>query len=361
MYLHNQSVFIPPDLTMEILEEKLKSAYGVIRESKYNYLNITLFENINLMSFDYLPYRDMNSVCSGYALPSLCFSVMPTCRSPEQTNHHYFANKAAFDATIRHAKKQKSRVRSSQRKKAVTIPTTTEKLTVYFHGAVTPRSGTSFSGNIVTETIPTERKRRGLNDGSERRKYPPTRNTENLRRICRDDCELLEHELCQKEYAIAKRHPTIGQSLSLEECHDVPDDIDCLKLGIAIDVNPDHDCYWDNGIDYRGTSSVSDTGTTCYKWAKLMRDISDYSELAGHNYCRNPGGAQNAPWCFVDRAKTVEICKIPKCADKMWFYIIISFIGIATFIMLFVIVLCCKKFRKPTVANIQNVRFLTLK
>jgi receptor tyrosine kinase-like orphan receptor 1 len=33
-YLHNQSVFIPPDMTMEMLEEKLNAAYGVIKESK---------------------------------------------------------------------------------------------------------------------------------------------------------------------------------------------------------------------------------------------------------------------------------------------------------------------------------------
>lgn len=35
--------------------------------------------------------------------------------------------------------------------------------------------------------------------------------TNSLRRICRDECILLETELCSKEYSIAKRHPVIGK------------------------------------------------------------------------------------------------------------------------------------------------------
>jgi len=57
------------------------------------------------------------------------------------------------------------------------------------------------------------------------------------RRICRDDCEILENEICRMEYAIAKRHPLIGQQLALPECGDLPavgspDSENCLKLGI---------------------------------------------------------------------------------------------------------------------------------
>lgn len=33
-YLANQTVFVAPELTMEIIEERLKAAYGVIKESK---------------------------------------------------------------------------------------------------------------------------------------------------------------------------------------------------------------------------------------------------------------------------------------------------------------------------------------
>lgn len=117
--------------------------------------------------------------------------------------------------------------------------------------------------------------------------YPPTRVASNLRRICRNECELLENELCQKEYAIAKRHPAIGQVLPIEDCSSLPDETnDCSSLGIAIDVDEQEDCYWENGSKYRGTIAVSKSGKRCLTWVRLMKEIADYPELAGQNYCR---------------------------------------------------------------------------
>lgn len=117
--------------------------------------------------------------------------------------------------------------------------------------------------------------------------YPPARSTSNLRRICRNECELLENELCQKEYAIAKRHPAIGQILPIEDCSSLPIETnDCSSLGIAIDVDENEDCYWENGSKYRGTTAVSQSGKPCLTWARLMKEIADYPELAGTNYCR---------------------------------------------------------------------------
>lgn len=39
--------------------------------------------------------------------------------------------------------------------------------------------------------------------------------TGSLRRICKNDCLLLETELCSQEYAIAKRHPVISKRIFL--------------------------------------------------------------------------------------------------------------------------------------------------
>lgn len=331
-YLRNQTVFVTPDITMEILEERLKSAYGVIRESK-----------------------DMNANCRVYALPSLCYSILPVCRTPELTNHQYFANRAAAEAAQRAATIGRGKMRAHEKKNnrkqllvkaalsTVATPyeergngtlTTTERLRVYFSGGVTPDlGGRFFDGEIVTEnSLPPryDNARRGrraaghqqqqqyVQPGEEitvlsytssssgpKKSYPPTRNTENLRRICRNDCELLENELCQKEYAIAKRHPTIGQKLPLEECDDLPlqksvdgtilngigglgssGDMECMRLGIDLDIKPNDDCYWENGASYRGIMDRTKSSKICMRWSKLMHTMSEFPHLAGHNYCR---------------------------------------------------------------------------
>lgn len=258
----------------------------------------------------------MNPNCRVYALPSLCFSILPICRTPEQSNHQYFANKAAYEASQRH------QIKKQYRKPP---PTTTIN---------------------QTELI---RDKRSI------QLKQPTRSTENVRRICRDECELLENELCQKEYAIAKRHPTIGQKLPLENCSDLPDDSDCMKLGIAIDVSPNENCFWEKGTGYRGILATTTTGKNCIKWAGVMNEMADHPELAGQNYCRNPGSLEEKPWCFIDNKKTIEFCAIPKCADRMWLYIIIVFVGLATLIVLIIAIVFYKKFKKSETTNIQNV------
>ncbi|EAT37666.1 AAEL010374-PA, partial [Aedes aegypti] len=303
-YLKNQTVFITPDITMEILEERLKAAYGVIRESK-----------------------DMNANCRVYALPSLCYSILPVCQTPEKTNHQYFANKRAAEANSLDDGERRRQRRSSNRNFL--------QLNTY---GIDDRYFSSFSAN-----------------SNNKKNYPPTRNTENLRRICRNDCELLENELCQKEYAIAKRHPTIGQKLPLEECDDLPLQNSCMRLGIEIDVNKDDDCYWENGYSYRGILDKSNTGNPCMRWSKLMREISNYPELAGHNYCRNPGGELSSPWCYVDLKKTMELCEITRCSERMWLYIIVGFVAFCTLIVVIVTIVCCRKYRKHGVSNIQNI------
>lgn len=333
---------------MEMLEEKLARAYGVIRESK-----------------------DMNSICSNFAVPSLCITVLPICRTPEETNHYFFLNKNKAKAVDKFITKKAKKSNQKKPKPKSASPTTTTKLPPTVSSTTTTTKPEividkhiEFSGdsNSYYEPAPTEhpfthlRKRRNIDIDflSIKNAYPPTKYSENLRRICRSDCELLENEICQKEYAIAKRHPTIGLILPLEDCNEVPDDDDCLRMGINVDITPSESCYWDNGNQYRGIKDKSINGKPCLKWSKVLREIT-HIELANNNYCRNPDGSQTKPWCYVDKQKTVELCDIPKCSDKMWFIIICALILFLMTTMFITLLVCCKKMRRQSVSNIQNV------
>lgn len=284
IYLRNQTVFVPPNLTIDLLEERLKAAYGVIRESK-----------------------DMNHNCRGYALPSLCYSILPVCRTPEKTNHQYFANKASDLHKVKKAALA-ALTAIQENARRVTPRTTIEDVTTSTSPFVETgpigdldRQRRSFDVTVNAHTKLVKQKHylqlsgnelEQYNDGGSGEKlfrqtqYPPTRDSENLRRICRTECELLENELCQKEYAIAKRHPTIGQKLALEDCHDLPADGDCSTLGISIEVDANQQCYWENGSGYRGTVDLTISGQKCLQWSRWMKDIANYPELAGKSYCR---------------------------------------------------------------------------
>ena len=342
---------------MEALEMKLHRAFGVIKESK-----------------------DMNSICAKFALPSLCITVLPICRSPGKTNHHFFLNK--YNAKVNDKFVTKKAKKSSQKKTkagktivaknppTVAPSSTTTSPTSSHAPPKDKKHDIEFSGNSNSyyepdsshfatehpEELTHFRKRRdsGIDFLSIKNNFPPTKHSENLRRICRSDCELLENEICQKEYAIAKRHPTIGQILPLEDCNEVPDDDDCLKMGINVDITPDETCYWDNGNQYRGIKDRSINGKACLKWSKVLREIT-HIELANNNFCRNPDASQTKPWCYVDKQKTVELCDIPKCSDKMWFMIICALILFLMSTMFITVLVCCKKMRKQGVSTIQNV------
>ncbi|XP_046865864.1 tyrosine-protein kinase transmembrane receptor Ror isoform X2 [Drosophila willistoni] len=309
-FLNNAYVFISPNLTMVELEERLMAAYRVIKDSK-----------------------DMNSNCRTYALPSLCFSSLPICRTPERTNLLYFAKVAMKNDQFKNTSFAMIRPRRFTTKDSKNI------------NMFLKRKSTITQGDIFNSDISSN--------------YPPTKESENLKRICREECELLENELCQKEYAIAKRHPVIGV-VGVEDCQKLPQHKDCLSLGITIDVDENKNCFWEDGSSYRGVTNISQSGKPCLRWSWLMKEISDFPELIGQNYCRNPGKVKNKPWCFVEDSadRTIEVCNIPKCADKVWFTIVIvtGTVVAAIFIIIFLTVVLKRNTHvRNGMTNIQNI------
>lgn len=59
------------------------------------------------------------------------------------------------------------------------------------------------------------------------------------RSVCRDECELLEENICRMEYSIARRHPVISKANILPDCKILPErhtseGANCLALGIPL-------------------------------------------------------------------------------------------------------------------------------
>lgn len=78
-------------------------------------------------------------------------------------------------------------------------------------------------------------------------------------------------------------------------------------------------CYSEKGENYRGNQSKTQSGTPCQYW---VNDVPHphttkpryYPELEnGANYCRNPGGLGNRPWCYTSGDTLWEYCDIKKC------------------------------------------------
>uniref|UniRef100_A0A8C9F745 Kringle domain-containing protein n=1 Tax=Pavo cristatus TaxID=9049 RepID=A0A8C9F745_PAVCR len=99
-----------------------------------------------------------------------------------------------------------------------------------------------------------------------------------------------------------------------------------LLFTIAVDqpeqAQATEECYQGNGVSYRGTASFTITGKKC-QWSSQTPHKHDYFTPRTHpksglekNYCRNPDGDVNGPWCYTtDPRKAWEYCDIPKCRN----------------------------------------------
>ncbi|KAJ8950729.1 hypothetical protein NQ318_011220 [Aromia moschata] len=244
--------------------------------------------------------NDISASCNKFAQPSICFSAFPLCKDPKQINMYQTNHLSEFRTATEENKRKFKTIR--------------------------------------------------------------TKLTNSLRRICRDECLLLENELCSKEYSIAKRHLVIGQIMELEVCEQLPLEREasskhCLTLGVGdLTLNREEKCYWDRGKLYRGDQDRAVSGEKCLRWSHQFHiPPSEYPELAGHNYCRNPGETEQEPFCFVEQNRK-ETCGISKCVYIYGLYV--TAIAIVIAIMLAVIFGYCFWKRKNKISkNLQSKDF----
>ncbi|XP_033333112.1 tyrosine-protein kinase transmembrane receptor Ror isoform X1 [Megalopta genalis] len=326
-FLAKESVYIPYSMTQELLDDKLMKAFGVIEYS-----------------------NEVSSNCEGYAKPSLCYSAFPICRDP---------------ASILKLKDAKRMFHSLSNNQDDLSKDTGDGDDIgditRAHGIPRKRSPTLGPGSEFNPFIDGKPSTKKLLSQSYGETLFSGRNDINrkLRRICRQECEVLENDLCRKEYAIAKRHPLIGHQVPLINCSDLPmentpEARECLSLGISTENNVQENdyCYWGNGKTYRGIVKTSISGRPCLQWlAHFNLPISDYPELAGkHSYCRNPDETVSQPWCYVDVNHTMqkEFCDIPKCVENLWIYAVVGFVLTGGLVVILVCYCCCYRSRKST-------------
>lgn len=363
-FLDKEYVYIPYPVTQAALEEKLTMAFKVVSFS-----------------------NEISSSCRRYALPSLCYSTFPICRSPNETNtlflEHFdelngYQNKipkkiattddSEDDSVLKirfqnmppgglpsHLDPSKPILREDFGFKDLSGKTLDPGARIKRHASpeveihIDTRTKKVVPGEVRVEM------ERHTQESS--RGFSVSRAAIPLRRVCREDCIIIENELCQKEYAIAKRHPLIGQKLTLEDCNDLPDSPDCLEIEIEKTVSADT-CYWETGIHYRGNVSTSKSGRECLKWSEQFVHKMGPELSGGHNYCRNPGGKESQPWCFVAKKDNIyeQLCDIPKCSQKIWMYIICSMIGVGILFALCITIMCCRQRNsKHNTAAIRNI------
>ncbi len=70
------------------------------------------------------------------------------------------------------------------------------------------------------------------------------------------------------------------------------------------------------GTDYDGSAKKTEGGETCLPWNTTgLLQIFDGQSQWNHSYCRNPGGLDERPLCFID-SETYDYCSIPRCGEQ---------------------------------------------
>ncbi|XP_072373435.1 muscle, skeletal receptor tyrosine protein kinase-like isoform X3 [Scyliorhinus torazame] len=146
-----------------------------------------------------------------------------------------------------------------------------------------------------------------------------------------EHCLAVKELYCYKEWLSMEDNSRKGiysSHLTLPDCHRLPslhqDPGACTKVsfldmkrGLVTKM-----CYNDNGRFYQGSVNVTASGIPCQKWSQqaphFHRRMPElFPELTNsENYCRNPGGESQRPWCYTtDRDIRWEFCNVPLCTN----------------------------------------------
>ncbi|KAM7340921.1 hypothetical protein ACRRTK_001536 [Alexandromys fortis] len=88
-----------------------------------------------------------------------------------------------------------------------------------------------------------------------------------------------------------------------------------------VEATSEPDCMIGVGKDYRGKRAVTAAGTPCQEWAaqephphSIFTPVTNPRAGLEKNYCRNPDGDVNGPWCYTTNPrKLYDYCDVPVC------------------------------------------------
>ncbi|XP_057294422.1 uncharacterized protein LOC130622972 isoform X2 [Hydractinia symbiolongicarpus] len=77
-------------------------------------------------------------------------------------------------------------------------------------------------------------------------------------------------------------------------------------------------CYEGNGSGYIGIINVTSSGKTCQPWSiNPYLNPGSYPTLK-ENFCRNPQGHLDKPWCYIDKSmQRWEYCDVKECSSNI--------------------------------------------
>ncbi|XP_057294377.1 uncharacterized protein LOC130622936 isoform X1 [Hydractinia symbiolongicarpus] len=146
---------------------------------------------------------------------------------------------------------------------------------------------------------------------------------------CRSYCK--EHSRVAQEIYNIVRQLRLLPSLNLRYSPDVRNNSICTILPeqnithlercqLIEDSNQNFTkvCYEGNGSGYIGIINVTSSGKTCQPWSiNPYLNPGSYPTLK-ENFCRNPQGHLDKPWCYIDKSmQRWEYCDVKECSSNM--------------------------------------------
>uniref|UniRef100_A0A672IZG8 receptor protein-tyrosine kinase n=1 Tax=Salarias fasciatus TaxID=181472 RepID=A0A672IZG8_SALFA len=205
--------------------------------------------------------------------------------------------------------------------------------------------------------------------------------------VCREHCLAVKELYCHKEWLLlegsASIQPGFFSSIAgshtskslLPNCQALPSlqtDPGACTYVPFVDIKKDQittTCYNGRGQFYQGTVNVTRSEIQCQPWDQQIPhqhrlSVEVIPELRdSENYCRNPGGISEKPWCYTTNPNIRwEYCAVPLCGETFtasgtvfpprpapsysMSVIVIVLAALAASVFLAVVVLACRRRRK---------------